>query len=99
MYHMHAEIKSDSKQTCSQPEWKLSGFLETGQSQPLGIGSRFYILEHFEGTIIEVVSGDIKAQDALIPLISISASPLLANDSSLGPLEPGLDNAARAPKL
>ena len=43
--------------SCSQ-SWRLVGFLEKCQSQPIGLGSRFYITDRLEATCIEVVEAD-----------------------------------------
>ena len=54
---LYPEIKQSSHRRGdgNEQDWKLSGFLETGQSQPVGVGFRFYILERTEETLIEVV--------------------------------------------
>ena len=38
--------------------WHLVGFLEKSHSQPIGVGTRFYIADRLEATVIEVVEGE-----------------------------------------
>ncbi len=48
------EVRSDG----GAAAWQLVGFLEKGQSQPVGPGTRFYVVDRANETAIEVVAAD-----------------------------------------
>ena len=66
------------------------GFLEKGQSQPIGLGTRFYIADRLESTVMEVVEGEAAGDEGV-------RTPGWQQAGT--PEEGTTSNAAKRPKL
>ena len=79
------------------------GFLEKSQSQPIGVGTRFYIADRLESTVIEVVEGEAAGDEG-----EAGGQGAAAGDKGVRnpgwqqagtPEEGATSNAAKRPKL